>query len=260
MGADMKTRKYLVLASHIFRFVCMTATLSLLTGCIFNGSLRGDLENDSPVIVKLRLKTKDEIKAEDKRYESINKDGKFGEEQAFHFVHEEPEANPCNEFDDCSHEKIFFDDKGNSDNKSADLFIVEFDDQGRLYHPHQMDHLFEFLKTAMTNSLDHCEKPDTKEKQEEQKRQKKPCFDDISLVVAVHGWRHNASFMDRNLRELRQTLYSAVMMEQDSASDNHLNPSGKSRKVVGVYVGWRGAFVNEVRSQYWIEYPYHSPI
>lgn len=231
----MRVRRDSVLWSKLIGTACITLALSILTGCISNGSLRGGIKQDSPVTVNLRFKMQDEIEAENEKYKSMNKDGKFAEEQAFHFVREESDVDPCNEFDDCSHEKILFDNKGDS----ADLFVVEFDDQGRLYHPEQMTHLLEFIKTAMTSSGDHCAQ------YEKRDESKKPCFDDISLVVAVHGWRHNASFMDRNLRELRQALYSAVKMEEEAP---HLNPSDKPRKVVGVYVGWRGAFIDETTS------------
>lgn len=207
--------------------IFLTLATGLFTGCKTNASFRGGADKDSPVTVKLRLKTQDEINAEDRKYRTINTDGKFGEEQAFRFAKADPNENPCDLSGDCSHEKIIF---GNNQEPSADLFIVEFDDQGRLYYPKQMEHLFDFLKKTMS-PRDNCTASESES-----------CFDDVSLVVAVHGWRHNADFNDRNLRELRQVLHSALTMEQ---SLDHWNPSNKARKVVGVYVGWRGAVADE---------------
>lgn len=237
----MRAKNVPTLWPQIFETVCLALIISLFTGCIWNKSLRGgESEQDEPVKVNLISKQPLEINAEDEKYEEDNNQGKFAEEQAFLFRPVKPGIDPCSGSNDCSHEKIIFDA---TSNLSADLFIVEFDDQGRLYYPHQMKHLFEFLQTTMSPRELCTPSP------------KDLCFDDVSLVVVVHGWRHNASFMDRNLQELRQTLYSAVMMEQDCKkesdpacspkSNEHLNPSAKSRKVVGVYVGWRGAFIDE---------------
>lgn len=241
MENEMRTGTHPTIWSPIVGAICLTLVGSLFTGCMWNRSLRGgESPQDEPVKVNLTLKQKSEIDEENKTYRADNDQKKFNEEQAFLFNSLKNEIDPCRDTDDCSHEKIVFDA---ANNLSADLFIVEFDDQGRPYYPQQIEHLFEFLKNTMAPRSG-C-----------QPSEKDPCFDDVSLVVAAHGWRHNASFADRNVRELRQILYSAVLMEQDSKmatdqhsqsqSNSHLNPSAQPRKVVGVYVGWRGAFIDE---------------
>ncbi len=231
---------------QISRTVFLTLAVSLTTGCSWvtwsNSSIRGGESTHSPsgatgydnavpvTLVEKGRTTRQREKA-----------GKNEIEASFAF--EKPvEADigeRCSGNKDCSHEKISYESKlcAQAGLCSADLFVLEFDDQGRLYHPEQMEHLFEFLQETMSP---HTCNPGEQE----------PCFDDVSLVVAAHGWRHNADFEDWNLRQLREVLYSAVVFEgQKSSSDGRWNPSNKPRKVVGVYLGWRGATVKEQ----WIE-------
>ncbi|MBL8038745.1 MAG: hypothetical protein JNN16_14695 [Nitrospira sp.] len=143
-------------------------------------------------------------------------------------------GDSCTGNKDCSHEVITYESRICPEGLcKADLFIVEFNDQGLMYHPQQMEHLFEFLHNIMSPHT--C-----------QPGERKPCFDDVNLVVATHGWRHNADFEDWNLRQLREALYSAVLFEAyNSSTSERLNPSRKPRKVVGVYLGWRGALIKE---------------
>ncbi|MGE5527005.1 MAG: hypothetical protein ACM3SS_25055 [Rhodospirillaceae bacterium] len=54
----------------------------------------------------------------------------------------------------------------------------------------------------------------------------------ITLVVYVHGWKHNAQTDDRDVRRFRQIL--AQLHEVDKLD-------AFPRKTVGVYIGWRGA-------------------
>jgi len=53
----------------------------------------------------------------------------------------------------------------------------------------------------------------------------------LSLFLFVHGWKHNASTDDDNVKAFRQTLHSAALVEQ--ASQLH-------HRVIGIYVAWRG--------------------
>lgn len=235
-----------IFPQQISRTVFLTLAVSLTTGCSWvtwsNSSIRGGESTHSPsgatgydnavpvALVEKGRTTREREKA-----------GKNEIEASFAF--EKPvEADideRCSGDSDCSHEKISYESKFCTQlgSCSADLFVLEFDDQGRLYHPEQMEHLFEFLQDTMSP---HACNPSEQE----------PCFDDVSLIVAAHGWRHNADFEDWNLRQLREVLYSAVLFEaQKSSEDERWNPSNKPRRVVGVYLGWRGATVKEQ----WIE-------
>ena len=54
----------------------------------------------------------------------------------------------------------------------------------------------------------------------------------LLMVVFVHGWKHNASFDDENVKMFRTNLTELAEIER------RLNP--RPRRVAGVYVGWRG--------------------
>ncbi len=55
--------------------------------------------------------------------------------------------------------------------------------------------------------------------------------DDVLLVVFVHGWHHNAKPRDTNVDKFRELLKKLAQVESRSEF---------SRKVLGVYIGWRG--------------------
>jgi hypothetical protein len=58
---------------------------------------------------------------------------------------------------------------------------------------------------------------------------------DLSIVVFVHGWKHNAQADDANVQEFRDLLEAAGAEERDRTL-----PGGTARRVVGIYVAWRG--------------------
>lgn len=90
------------------------------------------------------------------------------------------------------------------------LGFVEFDDQGWFHNPRQMAELMRVLKEESKSS-------------------------DLIITVYVHGWQHNAEVCDGNVCCFRETLKLIHSLEEKRA------PVGKPRKVVGIYVGWRGA-------------------
>jgi hypothetical protein len=53
----------------------------------------------------------------------------------------------------------------------------------------------------------------------------------ISLFLFVHGWQHNASTDDDNVKAFREALSAAALIER--ASQKH-------HRVIGIYVAWRG--------------------
>lgn len=58
---------------------------------------------------------------------------------------------------------------------------------------------------------------------------------DILLLVYAHGWKHNADNNDRDVIRMRSTLKHLVAYE---------NQTSHPRKVIGLYIGWRGLSVN----------------
>src|SRR5262249_17813961 len=52
----------------------------------------------------------------------------------------------------------------------------------------------------------------------------------VSIVTFVHGWKHNASYDDEDVLTFRKVLTGL----------NHLENQTCHRKVIGLYVGWRG--------------------
>ncbi|MGO4766201.1 hypothetical protein AB4120_27025 [Cupriavidus sp. 2KB_3] len=105
-----------------------------------------------------------------------------------------------------------------------ELHFVEFDDQGWLFPntPASADALatnpsdqIDNLMGRLTSLLAQGE--------------------DLSIVVFVHGWKHNAQVDDANVQEFRALLEAAGAEERDRAG-----PAGTPRKVVGIYVAWRG--------------------
>ncbi len=64
----------------------------------------------------------------------------------------------------------------------------------------------------------------------------------ITLLVFVHGWKHDASADDGNVKAFRELLSGMAFIEENRAKFEAAagaKPSIK-RKVVGLYVSWRG--------------------
>jgi len=59
--------------------------------------------------------------------------------------------------------------------------------------------------------------------------------DELLMVVFVHGWKHNAAPGDPNIDTLRDALMALSRLESKLAAH--------PRRVVGLYLGWRGASV-----------------
>ncbi len=103
--------------------------------------------------------------------------------------------------------------------KDYDLLFVEFDDQGLLYpttpqgtptlYPPQIDEIMDRLHTLAEPARDRG----------------------LSLYLFVHGWKHNASSDDDDVKAFRDALQSAALVEQVSQVPH---------KVIGIYVAWRG--------------------
>lgn len=86
------------------------------------------------------------------------------------------------------------------------LSFIEFDDQGQLWEREQMRKVLDsYLPIAGV--------------------------DDVLLVAYIHGWHHNADPEDGNIEDFRRLLTKL------SQAESH---GGTGRKVLGVYIGWRG--------------------
>ena len=104
-----------------------------------------------------------------------------------------------------------------------ELHFVEFDDQGWL-HPAgatvrdeaatQLDWLMHHLRQKVEQGKD----------------------TDLSIVLFVHGWKHNAAYDDTNVEQFRRVLRGVHAMEQAATEQRARKP----REIIGIYVGWRG--------------------
>lgn len=94
------------------------------------------------------------------------------------------------------------------------LSVLEFDDQGEMWDRNQL------LGTLAAI--------------ENYKRQGHP----VTLVVFVHGWKHDASDYSLNLTQFRSfvTNFATYFSEQEGTN----TARGSERVVVGVYLAWRG--------------------
>jgi hypothetical protein len=114
-----------------------------------------------------------------------------------------------------------------------DLVVAEFSDQGwiqdsaKLMRP-KRDYLDDFLD-KLHERYAHWAKEGR----------------GVSLVVYVHGWHHNAKPHDEDVVAFRRLLSSQSWLETT------VTPPGRKRKrVIGVYVGWRGESVDVAGLRY----------
>lgn len=102
--------------------------------------------------------------------------------------------------------------------KDYDLFFTEFTDQGLQYPTEQEE--WKAAGNQINYTLSGLKEISST-----------PGVEGVSVVVFVHGWKHNASADDGNVRSFRALLQSAALLERARRSNY---------RVVGIYVGWRG--------------------
>jgi hypothetical protein len=90
------------------------------------------------------------------------------------------------------------------------LGFVEFDDLGWSWDRNQQEIVLETLEAEVADG-------------------------DALMVVFAHGWKHNAATCDNNVTCFRQVLKKLHETETALAGDK-----GTPRRIIGVYVGWRG--------------------
>jgi hypothetical protein len=107
-----------------------------------------------------------------------------------------------------THNQIIRDHDSVDRSEEYTLAFVEFDDQGWFYDRSQMESLRKYLEEDCKGSR-------------------------FLLTVFVHGWRHNAGSKDQNVSDFRNLLLRL-------ARDENARHGSDRRRVVGIYVGWRG--------------------
>lgn len=96
------------------------------------------------------------------------------------------------------------------------LVFVEFDDQGRFWDRHQVEAMERTLRAEAD----------------------RPGYGGVIVTLFAHGWQHDASVCDHNVTCFRAFLASIA---RDSNTVTRLsNGRVRPRRLVGVYVGWRG--------------------
>jgi hypothetical protein len=121
------------------------------------------------------------------------------------------------------------------DPRGYEVGFVEFDDQGRMLSPNQFNYLME--------QIEHRSKTD-----------------DVSIVVYVHGWHHDASDEDEDVKRFHDILEALSFSEKTrsiqniisndqicevSSSDqkSQLSRLRKRRNVIGIFVSWPARWI-----------------
>ncbi len=95
------------------------------------------------------------------------------------------------------------------------LGFIEYDDQGQLHDREQMNAVLNTYRELAATSP-------------------------VIIVTFVHGWHHNASPDDDNIRKFRTMLTRLSAKEHTSSAEE-----GRGERVIlGLYVGWRGEAVS----------------
>jgi pimeloyl-ACP methyl ester carboxylesterase len=115
------------------------------------------------------------------------------------------EAVRCEE-DDCDPKTYL------EQHQDYDLAFVEFTERGNVFSRERMNQVLDFVGERAQYDP---EQPDR----------------GVLTVVFVHGWKHNASAEDENVASFRKLLPKVAK----------LTPT---RRVIGVYVGWRGLSID----------------
>ena len=99
------------------------------------------------------------------------------------------------------------------------LYFAEFDDQGWTYPDAPSYGSAAKQSAILVGDLQHLlEDPAER----------------LSIVVFAHGWKHSAASEDTNVRAFRRLLADLDAVEKGSSANC-------PRRIVGLYVGWRGA-------------------
>ncbi len=86
-----------------------------------------------------------------------------------------------------------------------DLGFIEFTESGNLWERQQLETVLSHVRTHAAADAG------------------------ATVVVFVHGWKHDASPDNGNLKDFKRVLSMATQL-----------PQAKARRLIGIYVGWRG--------------------
>jgi hypothetical protein len=107
-----------------------------------------------------------------------------------------------------------------------DLYFVEFDDQGWLRAPDGSTGDSRGKIKWITDQLE--------------ARSRQGTGSPLNLVVYTHGWHHSAAPEDGNVNAFRDLLYRMSRLEGRLGARARAGAASPRRKVVGLYIGWRG--------------------
>ena len=89
--------------------------------------------------------------------------------------------------------------------------VIEFNDQGQLHSRTQLTRLLKCLKAELEEN-------------------------NLMIVTFTHGWHHGADKEDSNFKDFQTILRRLDKSEKEKSSLKNRKP----RRIVGVYLGWRG--------------------
>lgn len=105
------------------------------------------------------------------------------------------------------------------------VHAIEFDDQGELWDPQQLDNTLKHIRW-------HCKKSDGGSANKENT--------EVIVITFIHGWLHNATPEDKNFESFTKLIRTRARAEKEFASQNNR----EARPIIGVYVAWRGLLLN----------------
>lgn len=99
--------------------------------------------------------------------------------------------------------------------ESHDIAFVEFTERGNVFDESATDEVLNEIRRHAAES-------------------------GIVLITFIHGWRHNSSEEDDNVKSFKATLeFMSERLEKEFKGRPHL----ENRRLIGLYVGWRGSSI-----------------
>lgn len=102
------------------------------------------------------------------------------------------------------------------------LRTIEFDDQGELWEPQQ-------LEDTLAHIQKECEDSQARSNDQEG-------VGEVVVITFIHGWMHSAAPGDQNFDRFSDLISNRAKAEADFARENHRH----ARPIIGVYLAWRG--------------------